>query len=141
VRLRPGEELCFQSRRHGIVLLRPLVKAFAFGGLGAVLLVGGTVALALGAVALVVAATVAFRAVWRWERTHVVVTTEKLAIVRRTTRQRAAAVPLQRVDQLQLEQSLPGRIFGYGTVVAGPLAIDGVSRPREICRLLARLAA
>jgi uncharacterized membrane protein YdbT with pleckstrin-like domain len=99
------------------------------------------VALALGAVALVVAATVAFRAVWRWERTHVVVTTEKLAIVRRTTRQRAAAVPLQRVDQLQLEQSLPGRIFGYGTVVAGPLAIDGVSRPREICRLLARLAA
>ncbi len=121
--------------------MRPFLKAFAFGGLGAVLLVGGTVALALGAAALVVAATVAFRAVWRWERTHVVVTTEKLAIVRRTARQRAAAVPLRRVDQLQLEQSLPGRIFGYGTVVAGPLAIDGVSRPREICRLLARLAA
>jgi len=84
--------------------MRPFVKAFAFGGLGAVLLVGGTVALALGAVALVVAATVAFRAVWRWERTHVVVTTEKLAIVRRTTRQRAAAVPLQR-------EWLPGSVL------------------------------
>jgi uncharacterized membrane protein YdbT with pleckstrin-like domain len=141
VRLRPGEELCLESRRHGIVLARPFAKAFAFGGLGLVLFVGGTAALVLGALALGLAALVAVRAVWRWERTHVVVTTDKLAIVRGTMRRRSATVPLQRLDTLELEQSLPGRVLGYGTVVAGPLAIDGVSRPREICRLLARLAA
>jgi len=141
VRLRPGEDLCFESRRHGIVLARPFAKAFACGGLGVVLLVGGAPALVLGAVALGVAALVAVRAAWRWERTHVVVTTEKLAVVRGTMRRRTAMIPLQRLDVLELEQSLPGRVLGYGTVVAGRLAIDGVSRPREICRLLARLAA
>jgi uncharacterized membrane protein YdbT with pleckstrin-like domain len=141
VRLHPGEELYFESRRHGAVLTRPLVKAFALGGLGAVLLVGGTAALAVGAFLLGLSALVAVRAVWRWERTRLVVTTEKLAIVRGTVRRRTATVPLHRLDVLELEQSLPGRVLGYGTLVAGPLAIDHVARPREVCRLLARLAA
>jgi Bacterial PH domain len=141
VRLHPGEELCLEARRHGIVLVRPFARAFSLGGVGAVLLLGGTAALALGAGVLTLAALVAVRAAWRWERTHLVVTTEKLAVVRGTVRRRTAVVPLHGLDVLELEQSLPGRMFGYGTVVAGPLAIDGVARPRDICRLLARLAA
>ena len=141
MRLQPGEQICFESRRHGVVLARPFLKAFAFCILGVVLLVGGTPALVLGAVALAFAALVAVRAAWRWERTHLVVTTEKLAIVRGTVRRRTAVVPLDSVDVLDLEQSLPGRLLGYGTVVAGPLAIDGVSRPKDVCRLLSRLAA
>lgn len=141
MRLHPGEEICFESRRHGVVLARPFLKAFAVGALGVVLLVGGTPALVLGAVALALAALVAVRAAWRWERTHLVVTTEKLAIVRGTVRRRTAVVPLDTVDVLDLEQSFPGRLLGYGTVVAGPLAIDGVSRPKDVCRLLSRLAA
>jgi hypothetical protein len=142
VRLHPGEELCFESRRHGIVLLRPFLRAFVLGGVGVVLLVGGKPALALGAGALMVASLLAVRAVWRWERTYVVVTTEKLAVVRWTKRrQRAAAVPLHQLENLELEQSLPGRMLGYGTLVADSLAIDGVAHPRDVCRLLARLAA
>jgi membrane protein YdbS with pleckstrin-like domain len=141
MRLAPGEEICFESRRHGVVLARPFLKALAFGLLGVVLLVGGTPALVLGAAALGLAALVAIRAAWRWERTHLVVTTEKLAIVRGTVRRRTAVVPLDTVDVLDLEQSFPGRVLGYGTVVAGPLAIDGVSRPKDVCRLLSRLAA
>jgi uncharacterized membrane protein YdbT with pleckstrin-like domain len=141
VRLHPGEELCFQSRRHGIVLLRPFARALLVGAVGVVLLVGGRAALVLGAVALALAALVAVRAVWRWERTYIVVTTEKLAIMRGTLRRRSATVPITRLEVLDLEQSLSGRVLGYGTVIAGPLAIDGIGRPREICRLLARLAA
>ena len=141
MRLQPGEQICFESRRHGVVLARPFLKALAFALLGVVLLVGGTPALVLGAAALALAALVAVRAAWRWERTHLVVTTEKLAIVRGTVRRRTAAVPLDAVDFLDLEQSFPGRVLGYGTVLAGPLAIDGVSRPKDVCRLLSRLAA
>jgi uncharacterized membrane protein YdbT with pleckstrin-like domain len=141
VRLHSGEELCFHSRRHGIVLLRPFARALLVGGVGVVLLVGGRAALVLGAFALALAALVAVRAVWRWERTQIVVTTEKLAIIRGTVRRRSAAVPLSRLEVLDLEQSLPGRVLGYGTVIAGPLAIDGIGRPRDVCRLLARLAA
>ena len=129
------------SRRHGAVLARPLTRAFALCGLGVVLIVGGTAAVVVGALALAVAALVALRAVWRWERTRLVVTTEKLAVVRGTMRRRTAVVPLNAVDVLELEQSLPGRILGYGTLIAGPLAIDHVARPKDVCRLLARLAA
>jgi uncharacterized membrane protein YdbT with pleckstrin-like domain len=123
------------------VLVRPFVRAFALGGVGLVLLVGGTAAVVVGALALLIAALVALRAVWRWERTRLVVTTERLAVVRGTMRRRSAVVPIHSLDVLELDQSLPGRIFGYGTVVAGPLAIDHVAHPRELCRLLARLAA
>jgi uncharacterized membrane protein YdbT with pleckstrin-like domain len=118
-----------------------LTRAFLLSGVGVALLVGGTPALALGATALGAAALVAIRAVWRWERTQLVVTTHRLAIVRGTMRRRTAAVSLQGLDVLELEQSLPGRALGYGTVVAGSLAINGISRPRDVCRLLARLAA
>ncbi len=72
------------------------------------------------------------RAVWRWERTHVVVTSEKLFVVHGTLRRRAAAVRLNRVGAVELEQSL----LGYGTVSAGGLGIDYVANPREMTRLL-----
>ena len=141
MRVESGEQVCLDSRRHGAVLTRPFVRAFLLCGVGVALILGGTAAAVVGAFALTLAALVALRAVWRWERTRVVVTTERLAVVRGTMRRRTAVVPLQSVDVLELEQSLPGRIFGYGTVVAGPLAIDHVPRPKELCRLLSRLAA
>ena len=141
MRLHPGEELCFESRRHGIVLARPFLKAFVLGGVGGLLLLGGTPGAVLGAFALTLAALVAVLAAWRWERTRLVVTTEKVALVRGTMRRRSATIPLQRLEVLELEQSLPGRVLGYGTLVAGPLEIEAVSRPREVCRLLGRLAA
>ena len=141
MRLHPGEELCFESRRHGIVLARPFLKAFVLGGIGAALFLGGTAGSVLGAFALGLAALIAVLAAWRWERTRLVVTTEKVALVRGTMRQRSATIPLQRLDVLELEQSLPGRVLGYGTLVAGPLEIDGVSHPGDVCRLLGRLAS
>jgi uncharacterized membrane protein YdbT with pleckstrin-like domain len=141
VRLHPGEELCFESRRHSIVLARPFFKALLLAAVGALLMLGGTPAVVLGTFALGLAAVVAVLAAWRWERTRLVVTTEKVAVVRGTMRRRSATIPLQRVDVLELEQSLTGRVLGYGTLVAGPLEIEAVSRPREVCRLLGRLAA
>jgi len=55
-----------------------------------------------------------------------------------TVRRRAAAVRLARVGAVELEQSLLGRILGYGTIVAGDLEITHVPDPR---RLLDQIAA
>ena len=85
---------------------------------------------------LAVGALLALRAVWRWERTHVVVTSEKLFIVDGTLRRRAAVVRLSSVGAVEIEQTLTGRLLGYGTVTAGGLEIDYVARPRELTRLL-----
>jgi uncharacterized membrane protein YdbT with pleckstrin-like domain len=87
---------------------------------------------------LVLGALIAVRAVWRWERTHVVLTTEKLFVVHGTVRRRAAAVRLERVGAVEIEQNLAGRLLGYGTVVAGDLEITHVPEPR---RLVERLSA
>jgi uncharacterized membrane protein YdbT with pleckstrin-like domain len=136
-----NEEICLEARRHGIVLLRPLAWAMvlASGG-GAVatlpspLSVGGVMLVALGAL-------VALRAVWKWERTRVVVTTEKVFVVKGTLRRRAHAVRLAAVEAVELEQSFPGQLLGYGTVTVGPLALEHIPRPKRLYHLVQRLSA
>ena len=93
-----------------------------------------------GAILLVIAAVVATGAVWRWDRTHVVVTDEKLFVIHGVVRRRAAAVRLARVGTVEIEQSLPGRVLGYGTIVAGDLEIHCVAKPGELCGLVERLS-
>jgi uncharacterized membrane protein YdbT with pleckstrin-like domain len=88
----------------------------------------------------VLSAAVVLRAVWRWERTRLVVTTEKVCVVDGTLRRRSSAVRLRAVENLELEQSMAGRLLGYGTLVAGPLEIDHVPEPCSVYRLVERLA-
>ena len=68
------------------------------------------------------------------------VTTEKLFVVSGTLRRHASAVRLRSVENLELEQSLTGRLLGYGTLTAGPLEIEHVPEPRNVYRLVERLA-
>ena len=134
------ERVCLDARRHGVVLARPLAQALVLAGVGGVLVFQRWPLQLPGALLITAGALVALRAVWRWERTRVVVTTEKLFVVHGTLRRRASAVRLRSVENLELEQSLPGRLLGYGTLVAGPLEIDHVPQPRSVYRLVERLA-
>jgi hypothetical protein len=137
----PDEQVCFDARRHGVVLARPLAQAGGLAGAGAVLLVQRWPLQLPGAALVVLAAAVCLRAVWRWERTRLVVTTEKVCLVDGTLRRRAASVRLRAIEKLELEQSFPGRLLGYGTLVAGSLEIEHVPEPRSVCRLVERLAS
>jgi uncharacterized membrane protein YdbT with pleckstrin-like domain len=134
------EEVCLEARRHGIVLARPLVWAIVIAGAGGVLWTAEWPLSTAGAVLVGLAALIALRAVWRWERTKVVVTTDKVFVVNGTWRRRARAVRLAAVEAVELEQTLPGQLFGYGTVVVGPLALDHVPKPKSVYRLVERLA-
>ena len=126
------EHVFVEERRHGIVLAGSFVRAAALAAPGAFAVVVGWPATAVGAGLLLVAAVIAVSAVWRWERTLVVLTTEKLFVVDGTLRRRAAAVRLARVGAVELEQGLLGRLLGYGTIVAGDLEITHVPRPRQL---------
>jgi hypothetical protein len=42
---------------------------------------------------------------------------------------------------VEIEQTFPGQLLGYGTVVVGPLALDHVPKPKSVYRLVERLAA
>jgi membrane protein YdbS with pleckstrin-like domain len=132
-------EPAFELRRHGVVLVRPLLGALALGaGGGAVVVLAPWPGLqAAGAVVLAVAAAAALRAVARWDRTRIVVTPDTLLVVRGVLGRSSAAVPLDRIGVVEVDQTLSGRLLGYGTLVAGELEIPYVPRPREVARLLA----
>ena len=131
--------VCLDARRHGVVLARPLVQALALAGAGAVLVASAWPLPVVGAAFVSAGALVALRAVWRWERTRVVLTTDKLYIVSGTLRRRASAVRLERVGAVEIEQSLLGRLLGYGTLVAGPLEIEYVPQARRVYHLVESL--
>ena len=134
------EEICLRARSHGASLARPLAGAGLLAAAGVfALTLPWWPATALAALALAAGAFVAFRHVWRWEHTQLVVTTEKLFVVHGTVRRRAAAVRLRSIQSLELEQGLLGRVFGYGTLVAGPLEVSHVAHPRQVFHLVERL--
>ena len=138
--LEPGEELRLNARPHGVALARPLARALLAVAAGGVCIVLGIsvhwTLQVVGAVALAGGALLALTAVWQWDRTEVVLTTEKLFVVHGVARRRAAAVRLDRVQAVELEQGLLGRVLGYGTLVAGGLEIPYVPRARDVVRLL-----
>jgi uncharacterized membrane protein YdbT with pleckstrin-like domain len=134
--LDPGETVRFEARPHTAALFRPLSRSIVLA-LGGGVLVGlsrpwlGVV----GAILLGVGALLALRAVVCWDRTSLVVTTEKLLVVHGVARRRAAAVRFARVGPVEVEQGLVGRMLGYGTVIAGDLEVPYVPDPRRVGRL------
>ena len=136
-KLEPGEEVRLDARPHGAALVRPLTRPLALAVLGAMVAVIGSevhwAIAAVGAGALALAALLALRAVWRWDRTRLVLTSEKLFVVYGIARRRAAAVRLSRVPALEWEQGPLGRVLGYGTLVAGDFEVPYVpARGREL---------
>lgn len=132
------DHVYIDARRHGIVLIRPLGRALLLSLLGAVAFLGGWPVSVAGAALLCIAAIGAVASVWRWDRTRVVLTDERLFVVYGTLRRRAAAVRLERVQTVEIEQSALGRLLGYGTVVAGDLEISCVPRPADVQGFLSK---
>jgi len=135
------ERVCLDERRHAVVLAGPFVRALGLAAVGIGCMAIGWPASIAGVALQTLGAAIAVRAVWDWERTRVVLTTEKLFVVHGTLRKRAAAVRLSRVGAVEIEQSLLGRLLGYGTIVAGDLEIMYVPEPRRVYGLVERLSA
>jgi uncharacterized membrane protein YdbT with pleckstrin-like domain len=135
------EKICLEERRHAVVLAGPFIRAFGLAALGLALMAVGWPASIAGVLLQAGGAAVALRAVWNWERTRVVLTTEKLFVVHGTLRKHAAAVRLSRIGAVEIEQGLIGRLLGYGTILAGELEIEYVPEPKRVYALVERLAA
>jgi len=134
--LEPGERIRLEERPHAASLMRPFAKSLVAAVVGLILVVAAPSTLGLaGALLLGAAALQALAAVWRWDRTVLVVTTDKLFITYGIAQRRAAAVRLARVGPVEMQQGLLGRVLGYGTVTAGDLEIPYVPDPAKVCSL------
>jgi len=131
-----GERVCLEERLHPVLLAPSFARALGLAGVGAVLSQLGWFLAPAGAVLVGLGAFVALVAVWRWDRTRLVVTTDKIYVVHGTLRRRAAGVRLGRAGAIEVEQTLIGRLFGYGTVIAANLEIDFVAAPEEVWHLV-----
>jgi membrane protein YdbS with pleckstrin-like domain len=137
----PHERIVVDARRHGVVLVWPLARAAALAGVGGLAFLGGWPISVAGGVLLAAAALLAVASVYRWDRTRVVLTTEKLFVVQGLVRRRASAVHLGRVGRVEIEQTMLGRLLGYGTLVAGELEIPYVPEARRVAGLVGRSAS
>ena len=121
-----------ELRLHGVVLAVPLGRAVAAGVAGAMLVVAGWPWSALGAVALGSSAAAALRSVWRWERTRIVLTAERIVVRHGTLRRHEASASLRGDTAVEVEQAVLGRLLGYGTVCAGELEVPFVPAPWRV---------
>jgi membrane protein YdbS with pleckstrin-like domain len=133
------EQVRLETRRHGIVLAGSFLRSLAIAAPGVALVMLGWPWSAGGIVLTAIAAFAAVRAVWRWDRTRIVLTSDKLYIVHGLLRRSAAAVRIANVGAVEIEQTFPGRILGYGTLTAGELELTFVPHPGELYGLIAQL--
>ena len=66
-------------------------------------------------------------------------TTEKVFLVHGVLRRRASAVRLGSLAAVEVDQTLTGRVLGYGTLVLGPLEVTYIARPRWVSGLVTDL--
>jgi len=123
-----------ETRRHGIVLMRPLLRSLLIAAAGvACFFAPWRPAAFAGAGLLALAALLVVGAVARWDRTHLELTPNALVVEYGFLRRGTASVSLN-ATVFEIERPLLGRLFGYATVIAGDLEIDAV--PRRITRRL-----
>lgn len=136
--LGPGERVRLESRPHGAALARPIARALVFSGAGIALVVWGMPVLVplgiLGALAVLYGFFTVLRGVLAWDRTLLVVTSAKLLVLYGVVRRRVASVELPPGGAVEVDQSLLGRLLGYGTVIAGDLEVPYVPDPVRLCR-------
>jgi hypothetical protein len=102
------EGRCFDVRRHGVVLVRPFLRALALTVVGVFLLTMPWPVPLAGPLVIGIAAIMAFAAVWRWDRTRFVVTSDKVFLVEGVARKKGRGSTHAGPALDQLEQSFWG---------------------------------
>jgi len=138
-RLRPGEEAELVVRRHPIALAWPAVVVLFFGGA----LAAATLApnRAILAVAGAVFAVAALWALWKyadWRLDLWVVTTNRVIDESGVFTVKMVDSPLETIHNVTCEQTLFGRMLGFGKVTIqtaaahGTVSLDGIAAPEAL---------
>jgi uncharacterized membrane protein YdbT with pleckstrin-like domain len=123
-----GESIIYETRLHWVVLIGPVILGFLFAltGIGMFVLSGRTAAdqgsahqslMVLGAVFFFVAFIFVVRGIlWR-NATEMTVTNKRIFVKVGLAARRTIELLLSRVESIGVEESMMGRMLGYGTVI------------------------
>lgn len=138
-----GEAIVYQTRLHWIVLIAPILLGllFALTGAGMFVLSGRIKAdqtmahqsvLIMGAAFLVVALLFIGRGVLVRNATEMTVTNKRVFVKVGMAARRTIELLLSRVESIGVEESVLGRMLGYGTVI-----VHGTGGTPEVFNLIA----
>jgi membrane protein YdbS with pleckstrin-like domain len=123
----PAERIHLITREHGVVLVRPFLRATLvvalFGGATYELARSPVPSPVRWSVALVAAVVVSIsllglvRRVGRWNSRRLVVTDRRAVLRNGMLSRRMTAVPLEDLHDLQIHVTGPGRLLRYGAVI------------------------
>ena len=151
--LAPGENLVYETKCHWIVMLWPIVGGILLGFVGFVLLASGWMGtkkggsypemIFLGIAALVGAVALIGGGIIRRAATEVAVSNKRVLIKRGLFSQRSIEVLLPKVESIGVDESLFGRMLGYGTVIVRGTGgtfetFDKIAHPNELRRQVQR---
>jgi uncharacterized membrane protein YdbT with pleckstrin-like domain len=144
--LMPGETVVYRTRLHWVVIFWPIVLSILFGVAGIVLLArtmagprddsSRTPMLVGGAILLVVALVSLIVALVKRNATEMAVTDRRVIVKIGVAARRTFEILLSKVESIGVEESVVGRMLGYGTVVVRgtggtPEPFDTVAHPLE----------
>ena len=123
-----GETIIYETRLHWVVLIPPVLLGllFALTGVGMFVLAGRTTAgqaaahqtlLAIGAAFLLVALLFIARGILVRNATEMTVTNKRVFVKVGLAARRTIELLLSRVESIGVEESVMGRMLGYGRVI------------------------
>ena len=126
--LNPGERVLYATHLHWIVLLRSIVVDAIFAGAGIALLVwayagkhterGEAQMIGMVGVALILFGNVILALAWvRRNATEMAVTNKRVIIKVGFLTKRTIELFLSKVESVGVEQTLAGRMMGYGSII------------------------
>jgi uncharacterized membrane protein YdbT with pleckstrin-like domain len=148
--LSSGENVLYQTRLHWVVMIAPFCGAVLAAAVGIGLLIravstsndtsgdAGTLA-AGGGLLLVVAAVIVAVAFWRRSKTEMAVTNRRVLVKVGLVSHASIEIMLAKIESIRVEQSVTGRIFGFGTIVVRgtggtPETFSTIAHPLEFRR-------
>jgi uncharacterized membrane protein YdbT with pleckstrin-like domain len=142
-----GETIVYETRLHWIVLVVPLLLGLLFGLAGVALFVlssrtaanNGSTSQALtvvGAAFLVLALIFIIRGILMRNATEMTVTNKRVFVKVGLAARRTVELLLSRVESIGVEESVMGRMLGFGRVIVHgtggtPEVFNGIAHPLE----------
>jgi len=142
-----GESVVYTTRLHWVVLVGPVLAGAIFGLSGVALILysstsagsanGSPVPMTIGgAILLFVSVIFILRGLLKRNATEMTVTNKRVVVKVGLAARRTVEMLLSRVESIGVEESVTGRMLGYGTVIVRgtggtPESFDTIAHPLE----------